>query len=106
MAFFTDDREVISLGRTFFVIIALTEPIMAFAFALSGALRGGGDPLSPFIFGSASDLVVVILVGYLLAVVAGMGFAGIAIGLALSAFTRAIPLTLIYRRGKWKAARF
>ncbi len=106
MAFFTDDREVISLGRTFFIIIALTEPIMAFAFALSGALRGGGDPLSPFIFGSASDLVVVILMGYLLAVPVGMGFAGIAIGLALSAFTRAVPLTLIYRRGKWKAARF
>ncbi len=105
MAFFTDDREVISLGRSFFVIIALTEPIMALAFALSGALRGGGDPFSPFVFGSASDLVVVILVGYLLAVQAGMGFAGIAVGLALSAFTRAIPLTLIFRSGKWKAAR-
>jgi putative MATE family efflux protein len=106
MGFFTNDREVISLGRTFFVIIALTEPIMAFAFALSGGLRGGGDPLSPFVFSSSSDLIVVILMGYLLAVVAGMGFAGIAVGLALSAFTRAVPMTLIYRRGKWKAARF
>jgi Na+-driven multidrug efflux pump len=106
MGFFTDDQEVISLGRTFFVIIALTEPIMAFAFALSGALRGGGDPLSPFVFSGISDLVVVILVGYLLAVPAGMGFAGIAVGLALSAFVRAVPMTIIFRRGKWKAARF
>ncbi|HUV07081.1 MAG TPA: MATE family efflux transporter [Spirochaetia bacterium] len=106
MAFFTDDREVISLGRTFFVIIAVTEPIMAFAFALSGALRGGGDSLSPFLYGSISDLVVVILVGYLLAVPAGMGFAGIATGIALSALVRAFPITLRYRRGKWKAAQF
>ncbi len=106
MGFFTEDREVISLGRTFFVIVALTEPIMALAFALSGALRGGGDPLSPFVFSAISDLVVVILVGYLLAVLAGMGFQGIAVALALSAFVRAVPMTIIFRRGKWKAARF
>jgi len=105
MAFFTGDREVIALGRTFFVIVAITEPIMAFAFAMSGALRGGGDPISPFIFAGVSDLVVVIAVGYLLAVPLGMGFSGIAIGIAVSALTRAIPTTLKYHAGRWKATR-
>jgi Na+-driven multidrug efflux pump len=102
MSFFTDDREVIVMGRTFFIIIALTEPVMAFAFALSGALRGGGDPMPPFIYSSMSDLLVVILAGYLMAVQFQMGFAGIAAGLALSAFTRAIPTMLTFRRGHWK----
>ena len=102
MTFFTDDQDVIAMGRSFFMIIALTEPIMAFAFALSGALRGGGDPMPPFIYGSVSDLIVVILLGYLLAVQLQMGFVGIALGLALSAFTRAIPMTLKFRKGKWK----
>jgi putative MATE family efflux protein len=80
MAFFTDDREVIAMGKVFFVIIALTEPIMAFSFALGGALRGGGDPVSPF----------------------QLGFAGIALGIALSAVTRAIPTMLKFRKGDWK----
>jgi putative MATE family efflux protein len=103
MAFFSDDREVIAMGKVFFVIIALTEPVMAFSFALGGALRGGGDPVSPFIYASVSDLVIVILAGYLLAVQFQLGFAGIALGIALSAVTRAIPTMLKFRKGDWKA---
>ena len=102
MAFFTDDRDVIAMGRAFFMIVAVTEPVMAFAFALSGALRGGGDPVSPFIYASVSDLLVVILVGYLLAVPFQMGFAGIAVGISLSAFTRALPTMWKFRKGGWK----
>ena len=105
MAFFTDDHEVITLGRTFFVTVALSEPVMALAFALSGALRGGGDPVSPFVYSSVSDLAVVVAVGYLLAVPLGMGFAGIAAGIAVSALTRAIPTTLRFRQGRWKSVK-
>jgi putative MATE family efflux protein len=105
MGFFTDDRAVIELGRTFFIVIALSEPVMAFAFGIGGALRGGGDSLSPFVYGSISDIVVVIAAGYLLAVTLGLGFAGIAIALALSAVTRAVPTMLKFRQGKWKAIR-
>ena len=102
MTFFTGDVEVIAMGKVFFVIIAVTEPIMAFSFALGGALRGGGDPISPFIYASVSDLVVVIFAGYLLAIQFQMGFAGIAIGIAVSAVTRAVPTMLKFRQGRWK----
>ena len=102
MGFFTDDPGVIDMGRSFFMIIAVAEPIMAFAFALSGALRGGGESMPPFIYGSISDLVVVIAAGYVFAVVLHMGFAGIAAGMALSALTRAIPTLMRFRLGKWK----
>lgn len=105
MGFFTDDRDVIAMGRSFFMIVALTEPVMASAFALSGALRGGGDPLSPFIYSSVSDLLVVIVVGYVLAIQLGMGFIGIALGIAVSAFTRAIPTLLKFHQGTWQGTR-
>jgi Na+-driven multidrug efflux pump len=105
MGFFTDDPAVIDLGRTFFIIVALAEPVMAFAFAIGGALRGGGDSFSPFIYSSISDLVVVIATGYLLAVTFGWGFTGIAAALALSAVARAVPTMLKYRQGKWKSIR-
>lgn len=105
MGFFTSDRNVIALGRTFFITIAVTEPVMAFAFGLSGALRGGGDPISPFVYASLSDLVVVTLAGYLLAIPLHMGFSGIALGMAVSSITRAVPVTLKFRQGKWKSNR-
>jgi len=78
---------------------------MAFAFGIGGALRGGGDSVSPFVYASVSDLFVVIAAGYLLAVTLGMGFTGIAVALALSALTRAVPTMLKYRQGAWKAIR-
>jgi len=106
MGFFTSDPDVISMGRIFFRVIAVSEPIMALAFALGGALRGGGDPISPFIYAAFSDIVVVILVGYVLAITLNMGFAGIAIGLAASAVTRAIPTSLKFRHGSWKRNQF
>lgn len=105
MRFFTDDQEAIAMGRSFFMVVALTEPVMACAFALGGALRGGGDPMSPFVYASVSDLVVVILAGYILAVPLGMGFTGVAVGMAISSLTRAIPTTLKFRQGRWKSTR-
>jgi len=105
MGFFTDDREVIAMGKGFFIAIALTEPIMAFGFALGGALRGGGDPMSPFIYASVSDFLTVLGGGYLLAVQFNMGFIGIAIAIALSSFTRAIPTTWKFHQGHWKKNR-
>ena len=105
MSFFTDDVEAIQMGKIFFMIIALSEPVMAFAFALGGALRGGGDPLSPFIYSSFSDLIVVIVCGYIMAIILNLGFAGIAIGIAVSSLTRAIPSTWKFKQGKWKKNR-
>ena len=105
MTFFTDDTEAIRLGRGFFVTIALTEPVLALSFALGGALRGGGDPVSPFVWASVSDLGVVTAVGYLLAVPCGWGFAGIAAAIAISSLTHAIPTTWIFHRGAWKTNR-
>ena len=105
MSFFTGDQEVIAMGRSYFVIIALFEPVLAFAFALGGALRGGGDPISPFVYSSISDLVIVIAAGYLFAIPLGMGFPGIAIGIAVSSLTRAVPTTLKWRQGKWKTVK-
>ncbi len=102
MGFFTDDREVIAMGRSFFIITALSEPIMAFAFALGGALRGGGDSISPFVYGSVSDLLVALSISYVLAVPLHLGFAGVAVGISLSALTRAIPTMLKFRKGDWK----
>ena len=102
MGFFTKDPGVIDMGRAFFMIIAVAEPVLAVGFSLSGALRGGGESIPPFIYSSISDLVVVIAAGYLFAIVFHMGLAGIALGMALSAVTRAIPTLLRFRLGKWK----
>ena len=68
MGFFTDDPMVITMGRTFFLVIALTEPVAAVGFAL----RGGGDPNSPFILAALTDIGLIAGAGYLFAVVLGL----------------------------------
>ena len=68
-------------------------------------MRGGGDPISPFIYASTSDILVVIIVGYVLAVQLSMGFTGIVIGVAVSAVTRAIPTMMKFHKGSWKSTR-
>jgi len=102
VGFFTADRSVIDMGRVLFLTVALAQPIMGFAFALSGALRGGGDPVAPFLFAATADLLVVNLVGYLLAIHLGIGFQGIALAITLGSLARAIPMVLRFRAGRWK----
>ena len=46
--------------------------------------------------------MIVIGIGYVLAFPLQMGFTGIALGIAVSALTRAVPTALIFHRGKWK----
>jgi len=47
--FMIDDPEVIELTVIFIYVIALAQPLMAFEFTLSGALRGAGDTRAPLI---------------------------------------------------------
>lgn len=47
--FMIDDQAVIELTVTFIYIIAIAQPLMAFEFTLSGALRGAGDTRAPLI---------------------------------------------------------
>lgn len=106
MGFFSSDSNVIAMGRTFFLIVALTEPIMGTAFAYGGALRGGGDALSPFLYSSVSDILVMLGASYVLGVRFGLGIQGVAIGIAAGVLTRALPSWLRFRQGKWRATRF
>lgn len=106
MGFFTDDPSVIAMGRIFFVTIAVTEPIMGVAFAYGGALRGGGDSLSPFIYAAVSDILIMLGASYVFGITLGMGIQGVGIGIAVSVISRVIPLWFRFRRGKWKTARF
>ena len=106
MAFFSSDRDVIAMGRGFFLVVALTEPLMGAAFAYGGALRGGGDSVSPFLYASVSDLLVLLSASYVLGVRLALGIQGVAIGIALSVLTRAVPSWFRFRQGRWQATRF
>lgn len=47
--FMIDDQEVIRLTVMFIYVIAIAQPLMAFEFTLSGALRGAGDTRAPLV---------------------------------------------------------
>ena len=121
------NADVVRLGGVYLTILFAGSVFTMFNFAVSGVLLGvGRTRVSLFIllgvnllnivlnyllingigpFPALSDLVVVIAAGYLLAVVLGMGFAGIAVAIAMIAATRAVPVSIAYRRGRWKTIR-
>lgn len=47
--FFTDDAGVLAALGPFMLTLALSQPLLAFHFTLSGALRGAGDTVTPLL---------------------------------------------------------
>ncbi|HSW09727.1 MAG TPA: MATE family efflux transporter [Bacillota bacterium] len=99
---YTRDPEVVAMGTQALRIMAVTQPFMAVNFIMAGSLRGAGDTRWPLLTTATGIWGVRVLLGYLLAVVAGLGLAGAWMAMAADHTVRAILLTLRFRAGRWK----
>jgi putative MATE family efflux protein len=122
--FFTNDAEVIALGVRPLQVLALSQPFLAAAMILGGALRGAGDTNTPLWVNAGSLwLVRVPLAAYLaqglativpawlpvtlpawLAAGPGWGLTGAWVGAGVDLFVRGGLLWLFFRAGRWKKA--
>ncbi len=113
---FTDDPELLHLGGNAMKIIALTQPPLALAFVLAGALRGAGDVKFPMWVTTTAVWLVRLPIGAFLGLSAvgvpftnisfpglGLGLQGIYAGMVVEASVRALFMYLRYRGGKWQA---
>ena len=100
LSIFTNDVEVIKIGKVYLQCLSLTFGFIAFSLVLGKALNGAGDTLSPMLITLAAQMGVglglVILLSNLL------GIIGIWIGIALSNVVQGGVMWLWYRTGKWK----
>lgn len=102
---YTRDPVAVNMSAQALKIIALAQPSLATAFILAGGLRGAGDTRWTMFTTATGIWGVRVLVGYLLAVKAGMGLAGAWIGMALDMTVRAVLITLRFKGGRWKEIR-
>jgi putative MATE family efflux protein len=97
---FTNDTEVIMLGKQYLYIVSPFYILFSVMFAFSGVLRGAGDTLMPMFFTILSLWVIRIPVSYFLST--EIGTKGIWWGIPI-AWTVGVSMSWLYfKTGKWK----
>lgn len=112
---FTDDPELLRIGGDAMKVIAFTQPPLALAFVLAGALRGAGDVKFPMWVTTTAVWLVRLPTGAFLGLSAvgipftnisfpglNLGLQGIYAGMVIEATMRAVFMYVRYRGGKWQ----
>lgn len=102
---YTDDPEVISMASSVLRLIAVSQPFLAAAMVLAGALRGAGDTRWVLIITTIGVWCVRLVLAYVLCIVLGWGLIGAWIGMSVDLALRAVLVWLRYRTGHWKTLR-
>ncbi|MCL1923946.1 MAG: MATE family efflux transporter [Defluviitaleaceae bacterium] len=101
LGIFTQDEEVLALGRNIFALFILLEIGRAFNLILIGSLRATGDVQFPVLVGIFHMWGVGALIGFVLAVVFNMGVIGIVIATALEELFRGVIMFFRWKSKKW-----
>lgn len=102
--FFLEDsnQEVLQIGKTFLIIIGLSEPLHAVTITLSRTMQGAGYTKHPFLVTFVSWLLIRVSLSYLLALVFGLGSTGVWIGISISTAISGFLSIIVFKRGHWK----
>ena len=102
MHLFTHEAEVVRMGAEFLRIIAYSYPFFALGMVMVQAFNGAGDTATPTWINFFSNWMVQLPLAATLAHLAGMGVAGIFIGIAIAQVVFASVGIAVFRRGLWK----
>ncbi len=102
---FTDDPDVLSLGRPLLLLGALFQICDAVQIISEGALRGAGDTRWPFVVETVFGWGVFLPLAWLLGEACGLGLTGAWIGGTLSLSVSASILAWRFRSGAWQRIR-
>jgi putative MATE family efflux protein len=103
MGAFTDEAQVVALGRVPVRVVGLAQPILAAAMIFPGGLRGAGDTRYPMMINGASIWLIRLPLAYLLALSLDWGLGGAWVAMALDFALRASLNFLRFRGGRWKS---
>ena len=98
---FTNDPQIIALGRTLILLGLLLEPGRSFNLIIINALRASGDSRFPLIAGLLSQWGIMLLGAWLLGTVLGFGLVGVWVALILDEWLRGLYMLQRWRRGRW-----
>jgi len=95
--------SAVMFGALALRILALGEPCWAINMSLAGALRGGGDTVSPLVFTILTQLCMGLGGGALLVWLFHTGPAGLWGALVFAMYAQSAITAWWFRRGRWKA---
>lgn len=102
MGLFTTDAQVIAIGSEIMFLIALSQPVQADQFIISGGLRGTGDTKTTAVITLVTVLGFRSLIAILLINVLDLGLWGAWIALVVDQVIRTVLVALRFRSGAWK----
>ncbi|MBS4914275.1 MAG: MATE family efflux transporter [Veillonella sp.] len=101
-AFFTDDPEIISLGKTILFVEIFLEIGRSVNIIMVQCLQAAGDIRTPMIVGVFGMWLCAVNLSYILGIWLGWGLVGIWIAMAIDEGVRAIIFVWRWHSGKWK----
>ena len=100
MSLFTNDPEVISIGKSYLIIVSSFYILFSFMFANNGVMRGAGDTLIPMFITLFSLWLLRIPFSYIIS--ARIGSDGIWWSIPLAWFFGCLLSYIYYKTGRWK----
>ena len=101
-AFFTDEQEIITLGKTIMLIEIFLEIGRTVNIIMVQCLQAAGDIRTPMIVGIFGMWLCAVNLSFILGVWLGWGLVGIWIAMAIDEGVRAIIFVWRWHSGKWK----
>jgi MATE family multidrug resistance protein len=102
---FTDDREVLAVGRRLLALAALFQLLDAVGIIASGSLRGAGDTRWPFVAQATLAWALRLPLVYVAAVALDGGIVGAWLAELVFVVTLAAIFLLRFERGAWRSLR-
>ena len=93
---FAPNNDVASLARIYLILAGLSEPGLALAMTLGGAIRGGGNTLIPMILNATGLYLFRVLPAALL--IGSLGVIGAWIAMFIDVYLRGIIFLIIYMK--------
>jgi putative MATE family efflux protein len=98
----SDNPAAVALGAPCLQVAAIALPLMAISDAMAGSLRGAGDTRTPMLVALVGPVTMRLAMCWYLALHLGWGLYGIWVGTTLDWAVRAVFLSWVYKRGRWK----
>ena len=105
MRIFTKSEEIIKVGTTVLMMVAISEPAYGIGIIIEGIFHGVGDTMSTFIFGALGMWGVRILGTYVFVVLLGHGLVAAWACMIAHNLVLSLLLSIRYIRGKWNPLR-
>ncbi len=101
MGIFTKSDDIIKVGTTVLMMVAVSEPAYGIAIIVEGIFHGVGDTLSTFVYGAVGMWGVRILGTYIFVILLGHGLVAAWACMIAHNLVLSLLLSIRYIRGKW-----